>query len=96
MPIYLCDHPAGAVPAFGLLGHIYVFDLDAAFRRAAHRPVQMRFNQLCQHRIAAQTNDIGNPFFLAEIVDGRIGECRVPPQPKIIELLAISVDNGFY
>ena len=62
MPIYLCNHPAGAVPAFCLIGHIYVFDLDAAFRRAAHRPVQMRFNQLCQHRIAAQTNEIGNPF----------------------------------
>jgi hypothetical protein len=41
MPLYLGDHPAGFVPAFGLILHINVFDLDAVLGRTANRSVQV-------------------------------------------------------
>ena len=75
MPLDLGDHSAGLVPTFGLICHVYVFDLNATLRRSADRPVQIRPDQPCQHCIPPQSNKVGNSVVLAKIVDIRIGKC---------------------
>ena len=71
MPLDLGNHSAGFVPAFGLICHVYIFDLNATLRRPADRPVQIRLHQSGQDRVAAQPNEIGDSVVLEKIVDIR-------------------------